>query len=95
MRSSSGEVMIGPMGNLHPETGKQKPLLRFYFIFSLTLDETLHFYFLKVDKGALTSKLKYLKVGDQVILKIKSLGTLVHDAFTPAKGVWFFQSVKA
>ena len=93
MRFRSGEfVMIGLMGNPHPETGKQKPLLRAYSIASPAWDDTLQFYSIKVDNGPLTSQLQRIKVGDQVILKPKSVGTLVHDALTPANRIWFFST---
>ena len=93
MRFRSGEfVMIGLMGNPHPETGKQKPLLRAYSIASPAWDDTLQFYSIKVDNGPLTSRLQHIKVGDQVILKPKSVGTLVHDALTPANRIWFFST---
>ena len=78
MRFKSGEfVMIGLMGEPHPETGRQKPLLRAYSIASPAWDETLQFYSIKVEDGPLTSKLQYIKVGDQVILRPKPVGTLV------------------
>ena len=93
LRFRSGEfVMIGLMGNPHPETGKQKPLLRAYSIASPAWDDTLQFYSIKVDNGPLTSQLQHIKVGDQVILKPKSVGTLVHDALTPANRIWFFST---
>ena len=93
MRFRSGEfVMIGLMGNSHPETGKQKHLLRAYSIASPAWDDTLQFYSIKVDNGPLTSRLQHIKVGDQVILKPKSVGTLVHDALTPANRIWFFST---
>ena len=93
MRFRSGEfVMIGLMGNPHPETGKQKHLLRAYSIASPAWDDTLQFYSIKVDNGPLTSRLQHIKVGDQVILKPKSVGTLVHDALTPANRIWFFST---
>jgi ferredoxin--NADP+ reductase len=93
MRFRSGEfVMLGLMGDAHPETGKQKPLLRAYSIASPAWDDTLQFYSIKVDNGPLTSKLQHIKVGDQVILKPKSVGTLVHDALTPANRIWFFST---
>ena len=91
MRFRSGEfVMIGIMGDPHPETGKQKHLLRAYSIASPAWDDTLQFYSIKVDNGPLTSRLQHIKVGDQVILKPKSVGTLVHDALLPGKQLWFF-----
>ena len=93
MRFRSGEfVMLGLMGNPHPETGKQKPLLRAYSIASPAWDDTLQFYSIKVDNGPLTRKLQHIKVGDQVILKPKPVGTLVHDALTPANRIWFFST---
>ena len=93
MRFRSGEfVMIGLMGDPDPETGRQKPLLRAYSIASPAWDETLQFYSIKVADGPLTSKLQYIKVGDQVILRPKPVGTLVHDALTPAKRLWFFST---
>ena len=93
MRFRSGEfVMLGLMGDAHPETGKQKPLLRAYSIASPAWDDTLQFYSIKVDNGPLTSKLQHIKLGDQVILKPKSVGTLVHDALTPANRIWFFST---
>ncbi len=93
LRFRSGEfMMIGLMGNPHPETGKQKPLLRAYSIASPAWDDTLQFYSIKVDNGPLTNRLQHIKVGDQVILKPKSVGTLVHDALTPANRIWFFST---
>ena len=93
LRFRSGEfVMIGLMGDPHPETGKQKHLLRAYSIASPAWDDTLQFYSIKVDNGPLTSRLQHIKVGDQVILKPKSVGTLVHDALTPANRIWFFST---
>ena len=93
MRFRSGEfVMIGLLDDPHPETGKQKPLLRAYSIASPAWDETLQFYSIKVDNGPLTSKLQHIKVGDQLILKQKSVGTLVHDALTEANRLWFFST---
>ena len=89
----SGEfVMIGRMGDPHPETGRQKPLLRAYSIASPAWDEALQFYSIKVEDSPLTSKLQYIKVGDQVILRPKPVWTLVRDALTPAKRLWFFST---
>lgn len=91
MRFRSGEfVMIGLMGDPHPETGKQKPLLRAYSIASPSWDEELEFYSIKVQDGPLTSKLQHIKVGDELILRPKPVGTLVHDALLPGKRLWFF-----
>ena len=91
LRFRSGEfVMIGLMGDPDPKTGKQKPLLRAYSIASPSWDEELEFYSIKVPDGPLTSKLQHIQVGDEVILRPKPVGTLVHDALLPGKRIWFF-----
>jgi ferredoxin--NADP+ reductase len=91
LRFRSGEfVMIGLMGDPHPETGKQKPLLRAYSIASPAWDDELEFYSIKVQDGPLTSKLQHIQPGDEIILRPKPVGTLVHDALLPGKRLWFF-----
>jgi len=91
LRFRSGEfVMIGLMGDPDPKTGKQKPLLRAYSIASPSWDEELEFYSIKVQDGPLTSKLQHIKPGDEIILRPKPVGTLVHDALLPGKRLWFF-----
>jgi ferredoxin--NADP+ reductase len=91
LRFRSGEfVMIGLMGDPDPKTGKQKPLLRAYSIASPSWDEELEFYSIKVQDGPLTSKLQHIQEGDEIILRPKPVGTLVHDALLPGKRIWFF-----
>ena len=91
LRFRSGEfVMIGLMGDPDPKTGKQKPLLRAYSIASPSWDDELEFYSIKVQDGPLTSKLQHIQPGDQIILRPKPVGTLVHDALLPGKRLWFF-----
>ncbi|QDY68974.1 ferredoxin--NADP reductase [Qingshengfaniella alkalisoli] len=93
LRFRSGEfVMIGLMGDPDPKTGRQKPLLRAYSIASPSWDEELEFYSIKVPDGPLTSKLQNIKVGDEIILRPKPVGTLVHDALLPGKRLWFFST---
>ena len=84
LRFRSGEfVMIGLMG----DTGK--PLLRAYSIASPSWDDELEFYSIKVPDGPLTSRLQHIKVGDEIILRPKPVGTLVVDALLPGKRLWF------
>jgi len=91
LRFRSGEfVMIGLMGDPDPNSGKQKPLLRAYSIASPSWDEALEFYSIKVQDGPLTSKLQHIQPGDELILRPKPVGTLVHDALLPGKRIWFF-----
>lgn len=87
LRFRSGEfVMIGLLG----DTGK--PLLRAYSIASPAWDEELEFYSIKVPDGPLTSRLQHIKVGDEIILRPKPVGTLVHDALQPGKRLWLLST---
>ncbi|WP_282128998.1 ferredoxin--NADP reductase [Roseobacter litoralis] len=91
LRFRSGEfVMIGLMGDPDPKTGKQKPLMRAYSIASPSWDDELEFFSIKVQDGPLTSRLQHIQVGDEIILRPKPVGTLVHDALLPGKRIWFF-----
>ncbi len=91
LRFRSGEfVMIGLMGDPDPKTGKQKPLLRAYSIASPAWDDELEFYSIKVQDGPLTSRLQHIQPGEQIILRPKPVGTLVHDALLPGRRIWFF-----
>ena len=90
LRFRSGEfVMIGLMA-INEKTGKEKPLLRAYSIASPSWDEEMEFYSIKVEDGPLTSRLQHIQPGDQIILRPKPVGTLVHDALLPGKRLWFF-----
>ena len=90
LRFRSGEfVMIGLM-ETDEKTGREKPLLRAYSIASPSWDDELEFYSIKVQDGPLTSRLQHIQPGDQIILRPKPVGTLVHDALLPGKRIWFF-----
>ncbi|MEM8842332.1 MAG: ferredoxin--NADP reductase [Pseudomonadota bacterium] len=83
LRFRSGEfVMIGLMGD------NGKPLLRAYSIASPAWAEELEFYSIKVPDGPLTSRLQNIKVGDEVIMRPKPVGTLVLDALLPGKRLY-------
>jgi len=87
LRFRSGEfVMIGLMGD------NGKPLLRAYSLASQSWDEELEFYSIKVPDGPLTSKLQHIKAGEEIILRPKPVGTLVHDALLPGKRIYFFST---
>jgi ferredoxin/flavodoxin---NADP+ reductase len=84
LRFRSGEfVMIGLLDD------RGKPLLRAYSIASPAWDDELEFYSIKVPDGPLTSRLQHINVGDEIILRPKPVGTLVHDALLPGKRLWF------
>ena len=79
LRFRSGEfVMLGL-----PAEGK--PLMRAYSIASPSWDEGLEFFSIKVPGGPLTEKLQNIQPGDEILLRPKTTGTLVHDALTPGK----------
>ncbi|MCC5988101.1 MAG: ferredoxin--NADP reductase [Pararhodobacter sp.] len=83
LRFRSGEfVMLGLMDE------RGKPLLRAYSIASPNWDDELEFYSIKVPDGPLTSRLQHIQPGDQIILRPKPVGTLVHDALLPGKRLW-------
>ena len=83
----SGEfVMIG----LPDISGK--PILRAYSIASPSWSEELEFYSIIVKNGPLTSKLKDIKINDDIILMPKSTGTLVLDALKPGKRLFLISS---
>jgi ferredoxin--NADP+ reductase len=91
LRFRSGEfVMIGLMDEPDPRTGKVRPLLRAYSIASPAWDDELEFYSIKVADGPLTSRLQHIRPGDEIILKPKPVGTLVHDALLPGRRLWLF-----
>ena len=66
-------VMIGLMVD-------GKPLLRAYSIASANWEEELEFFSIKVPDGPLTSRLKDIRPGDEVLVGRKPTGTLlIHD----------------
>ena len=85
-RFRSGEfVMIGL-------PNAQRPVFRAYSIACPSWDEALEFFSIKVPNGPLTEHLQKIKVGDTVLLKKKSTGTLVIDALLPGKRLWLFST---
>ncbi len=83
----SGEfVMIGLVDS------NNKPILRAYSICSPSWSEELEFYSIIVKNGPLTSKLKNIKIGDEIIMIPKSTGTLVLDALRPGKRLFLLSS---
>lgn len=77
-------VMIG----LPDDAGK--PILRAYSVASPTWADHIEFLSIAVPDGPLTSRLKHIRVGDEIILGNKPTGTLVHSALTPGKRLFLF-----
>ncbi|MBX4335174.1 ferredoxin--NADP reductase [Bartonella raoultii] len=85
-RFRSGEfVMIGL-------PNAQKPIYRAYSIASPFWDEQLEFFSIKVPGGPLTEHLQKIKIGDTVLMRKKSTGTLVLDALTPGKRLYLLST---
>ncbi|MBY7649207.1 MAG: ferredoxin--NADP reductase [Candidatus Liberibacter europaeus] len=85
-RFRSGEfVMLGLMVD-------GKHISRAYSIASPCWDDKLEFLSIKVDNGRLTSHLKNIKCGDNILLNKKSTGTLVLDALIPGERLYLFST---
>jgi ferredoxin--NADP+ reductase len=82
LRFENGQfVMIGLMVN-------GKPLLRAYSIVSPNWEEQLEFLSIKVQDGALTSRLQHIAVGDELIVSKKPTGTLLVSDVTPGRNLY-------
>ena len=62
-----------------------KPLLRAYSVVSPNYADHLEFLSIKVQDGALTSRLQHIKEGDKILVGEKAVGTLVIDDLNPGK----------
>jgi len=65
-----------------------KPLMRAYSIASPNHEEHLEFLSIKVQDGALTSRLQHLKEGDEVLVGRKPVGTLVLSDLKPGRHLY-------
>ena len=90
-RPESFRFRSGEFAMIGLENG-DKPLLRAYSIASPNWAEELEFYSIKVPDGPLTSRLQHLKVGDEILIRPKPVGTLVHDALIAGKRLVLFST---
>ncbi|HEY2662635.1 MAG TPA: ferredoxin--NADP reductase [Caulobacteraceae bacterium] len=65
-----------------------KPLLRAYSIASPNWADELEFYSIKVEDGPLTSRLRQIKEGDEILIGKKPTGTLVLDGLRPGRNLY-------
>jgi len=65
-----------------------RPLMRAYSIASANHEAHLEFLSIKVQKGALTSRLQHVKPGDTLLVSRKPVGTLVVDDLLPGKRLY-------
>jgi ferredoxin/flavodoxin---NADP+ reductase len=86
LRFRSGEfVMLGLPDDV-------KPVMRAYSIASPAWDESLEFFSIKVAGGPLTERLQKIQVGDEILLRPKTTGTLVNDALLPGKRLFMLST---
>ncbi|MDF1764041.1 MAG: ferredoxin--NADP reductase [Oleibacter sp.] len=69
-----------------------KPLLRAYSIASANYEEEMEFFSIKVQDGPLTQHLQNLKVGDELLVGTKPVGTLVTDNLLPGKNLYLLST---
>ena len=60
-----------------------KPLMRAYSIASALWDEELEFYSIIISDGALTSRLRHISPGDEMVISAKAVGTLTTRGLKP------------
>ena len=65
-----------------------RPLLRAYSMASANYEPELEFFSIKVDNGPLTSRLKHLAPGHNVLVGRKPTGTLLQDNLVPGKRLY-------
>lgn len=67
-----------------------KPLMRAYSVVSPNYAEHLEFLSIKVEDGPLTSRLQHIKVGDEILMSRKPVGTLVVDDLRAGRNLYLF-----
>lgn len=72
--------------------GEGRPVLRAYSIASPSWDDVLEFYSIKVEDGALTSRLRAIRPGDRILIGRKPTGTLVTDALKPGRRLYLLST---
>lgn len=85
-RFRSGEFVMISLPNA------EKPIYRAYSIASPFWDEELEFFSIKVSGGPLTEHLQRIKIGNVILMRKKSTGTLVLDALLPGKRLYLLST---
>jgi ferredoxin--NADP+ reductase len=65
-----------------------RPLLRAFSVASPHYEDELEFYSIKIQDGALTSRLQHIRTGDPVLVSRKPTGTLVLDNLLAGKRLY-------
>jgi ferredoxin--NADP+ reductase len=69
-----------------------KPLLRAFSVVSANYEDHLEFYSIKIQDGALTSRLQHIQPENQVLVSRKPTGTLLLDNLKPGKRLYLLAS---
>ena len=77
LRFKDGEFLMIGLDHFSEKLQRNKPIMRAYSVASPSHQETLEFYSIKVQDGPLTSKLQHIKVGDEILVNSKPVGTLI------------------
>ena len=87
-RPKSFRFQSGEFAMIGLADAQGKPLTRAYSIASPNWDDHLEFYSIIVEDGPLTSRLRHIQPGDQIILRPKTTGTLTHDRLRPGQRLY-------
>ena len=77
LRFRDGEFLMIGLDHFSEKLQKNKPIMRAYSVASPSHQETLEFYSIKVQDGPLTSRLQHIKVGEEILVNSKPVGTLI------------------
>jgi ferredoxin--NADP+ reductase len=69
-----------------------RPLMRAYSMASANYEDHLEFYSIKVQEGALTSRLQHIVAGDEILVSKKPTGTLLWDRLLPGKRLYLLST---
>jgi len=69
-----------------------KKLMRAYSFVSANYEDHLEFFSIKLKDGLLTSKLQKIKIGDEILVRDKSTGTLIIDDLIPGRNLYLFST---
>lgn len=70
----------------------EKNVMRAYSIVSPPWADYLEFLSVKIPDGELTSKLQHIQIGDEILVKEKTTGTLVNNLLLPGKKLWLLST---
>jgi ferredoxin--NADP+ reductase len=69
-----------------------RPLMRAYSMASANYEDHLEFYSIKVQEGALTSRMQHIVAGDEILVSKKPTGTLLWDRMLPGKRLYLLST---